>query len=308
MTPTSQPFLDPDPEWTTLETAAAVILPVPYEGGVSYGTGAAGGPAAIIAASHQLELYDEELRAEPIKMGIATAPAPRLPSEPAAVLAAVHRSVRDLLHLNKFVVLIGGDHSVSVPFAAALKDVYGSVSVVQLDAHADLRDCYENSRFSHACTMARIRETTTDTLQIGIRSLSLAEARRVERDGMALCTMAAYRNGVFDLDAALAELPDPVYVTIDVDVFDWSVIRSTGTPEPGGFDWDEALCLLKKIIRRKNVVAFDVVELAAAPHDLNSPFAAAKLVYKLLGLKLADALRRQGLAWPVKPRGAFLNS
>jgi agmatinase len=119
--------------------------------------------------------------------------------------------------------------------------------------------------------------------------------------------MSSYRNGVFDIDAALAGLPDPVFLTIDVDAFDWSVIRSTGTPEPGGFTWDEALYLLKKIFERKNVVAFDVVELSSAPQDLNSPFAVAKLIYKLLGFKLSGKVRDKRLDWPAKPRGSVFD-
>ncbi|MEN8692368.1 MAG: agmatinase [Desulfobacterales bacterium] len=302
-----QPFLNPDPEYTALENAAAVILPIPYEGGVSYGKGAAAAPAAVIAASHQLEFYDEVLEAEPYRMGIATVMPPRLPSDPAKVQAVVYRSAKELLDSRKFVVLIGGDHSVSGPFAQALKTVHGSLSVIQLDAHADLRDSYDNSRFSHACVMARIREITTNTLQFGIRSMSLEEAQRIERENIAVCTMSSYRNGAFDIDAALAGLPEPVFLTIDVDAFDWSVIRSTGTPEPGGFTWDEALHLLKKIFDRKNVVAFDVVELSTAPRDLNSPFAVAKLIYKLLGFKLAGAVRDKRLDWPVKPRGSVFD-
>jgi len=302
-----QPFLNPDPEYTALEKAAAVILPIPYEGGVSYGSGAAGAPAAVIAASHQLELYDEVLKAEPFRMGIATVMPPRLPADPAEVQAVVYRTARELLDRRKFVVLVGGDHSISGPFARALKAAHGAISVIQLDAHADLRESYENSRFSHACVMARIREITTDTLQFGIRSMSLEEAQRIERESIAVCTMSSYRNGAFDIDAALAGLPEPVFLTIDVDAFDWSVIRSTGTPEPGGFTWDEALHLLKKIFDRKNVVAFDVVELSTAPRDLNSPFAVAKLIYKLLGFKLAGAVRDKRLDWPEKPRGSVFD-
>lgn len=307
MTPDPQPFLDPDPEFTAFETAAAVILPLPYEGGVSYGAGTAGAPAAVIAASHQLEFYDEVLGAEPYKMGIATILPPHLPADAAGVQAAAYRMFRDLLDCHKFIVSIGGDHSISSPLARALKAVHGALSVIQLDAHADLRESYGNSRFSHACAMARIRETTTDTLQLGIRSMSGEEARRVEREKLALCTMSAFRAGAFDIDAALARLPDPVFLTIDVDAFDWSVIRSTGTPEPGGFTWDEALALLQKIIERRNVIAFDVVELSCAPNDLNSPFAVAKLIYKLLGFKLARAVRDKLGAWPEKPCGTVLD-
>lgn len=297
------PFLDPGPAFVDFRQAAAVILPIPYEGGVSYGTGAAQAPEAVIAASHQLELYDEVLAAEPFRMGIATLAPPALPEDPATLQEVVYRCAKELLGLDKFVVLIGGDHSVSSPLVRALRENHGSLSVIQIDAHADLRDTYENSRLSHACVMSRIREITAHTLQIGIRSLSLEEALRIERENLAVCTMSALRSGNFDIDAALVALPDPVFLTIDVDAFDWSVIQSTGTPEPGGLQWDEALGLLEKIFKRKTVVGFDVVELAAQAHDRNSPFAVAKLIYKLLGFKLAGAIRGGPRDWPQRPAG-----
>jgi agmatinase len=199
--------------------------------------------------------------------------------------------------------MLGGDHSLSIGCIQALHTRTDQLSVIQLDAHSDLRDTYEGSRYSHACVMSRIRELTGDTLQIGIRSMSLEEAHKIEKENLAVCTMSAYRNEAFDIDGAIEALPDPVYVTIDVDVFDWSVIRSTGTPEPGGFLWDESLSLLQRIFTRKNVIGIDVVELSHDPHDRNSPFAVAKLIYKMLGFKLAAEVSRGRLTWPDIPRG-----
>ena len=138
--------------------------------------------------------------------------------------------------------------------------------------------------------MSRIREMAQDTLQIGIRSMSVEEAEKTEKENISICTMDNFRKGVFDIDGALDNLPNNVFVTVDVDCFDWSVIRSTGTPEPGGFLGYEALILLEKIFQKKNIVAFDMVELSYSPNDRNSPFAAAKLIYKMLGFKYKGRL------------------
>jgi agmatinase len=296
-------FLDPPVEYTEFKNAAVVILPVPYEGGVSYGKGTAGGPDAVIAASKHLELYDEILEAEPYRMGISTVLPPEIFPDAEKMHTAVAEVTKTLIGQNKFVVMLGGDHSISTGYFKSLRACTDQLSVIQLDAHSDLRARYEGNPFSHACTMSRIREDTSDTLQIGIRSMSLEEARIVERENLALCIMSAFRSGEFDIDAALDALAEPVYLTVDVDVFDWSVIRSTGTPEPGGFFWDEALVLLQRIFAQKNVIGFDVVELSHDPHDRNSAFAVAKLVYKMLGFKLAAEVSRGKRIWPDKPRG-----
>jgi agmatinase len=275
-------FLGLEPEFTAIENAKIIILPFPYEGGISYGAGTAKAPDAVLEASYHLELYDEVLEAEPFRMGIATVAPPFIPRDPEEMIRTVYESTRLLLELGKFVVLIGGDHSLSSGYFNALHERYGQVSIIQLDAHADLRETYDDSPWSHACVMSRIREITSNTLQIGIRSLSLEEAERVKQENIALYTMHEYRNGTCDLQAALQQLPDPVFLTLDVDVFDWSVIMSTGTPEPGGLLWDEALTLLQQIFTKKQVIGFDVVELSYQEHDRNSPFAVAKLIYKML--------------------------
>jgi agmatinase len=299
----SKRFLDLDPEFVEYNTAAVVILPVPYEGGITWGTGTAKGPDAVINASQHLELYDEILGAEPFRMGIATVMPVKIPSDAKGLHESVYRYSKAIIQEDKFVVLLGGDHSISSGHFKALQEKYSLLSVIQLDAHADLRDKYEGNPFSHACVMSRIREFTSHSLQIGMRSMSLEEARRIKRENLAVCTMADYRSGHFDIDAAIAGLPDPLYLTVDVDVFDWSVIRSTGTPEPGGFLWDEALALLQKIFMQKKIVGFDVVELSNDPNDRNSAFAVAKLIYKMLGYKLMVAVDRSKQKWPERPQG-----
>jgi agmatinase len=296
-------FLDPPAEYNVFKNAAAVILPVPYEGGITYGTGTAGAPDAVITASKYLEFYDEILEAEPYRMGITTVRAPEIFPDAERMHAAVVEIMKTLIAQNKFVVMLGGDHSLSIGCFQALQTRTDQLSVIQIDAHSDLRDIYEGSRYSHACVMSRIRELTGDTLQIGIRSMSLEEAHKIEKENLAVCTMSAYRNEEFDIDRAIEALPEPVYLTMDVDVFDWSVIRSTGTPEPGGFLWDEALSLLQRIFTQKNVIGIDVVELSHDPYDRNSPFAVAKLIYKMLGFKLAAEVSRGRLTWPDIPRG-----
>lgn len=302
----SKQFLGLDSTFTAYEPSAVVVLPITYEGGISYGSGTAKGPEAVIEASNYLELYDESLAAEPYRLGIATVRPPDTSADPAEMQKTICHRVLSLLEDGKFVVAIGGDHSISTAYVKALHTKYHRISVIQLDAHADLRDVYDNSPFSHACVMSRIREITTDTLQIGIRSLSLEEARRIENENMVVCTMSDLRSKKLDVAAALDQLPDPVFLTVDVDVFDWSIVRSTGTPEPGGLLWDEAMALLRTIFNRKNIIGFDVVELSYDRHDRNSPFAVAKLVYKMLGFKLDACVRQGALAWPDKPHGSLL--
>lgn len=203
-------------------------------------------------------------------------------------------------------MILGGDHSISSGAIKALHEKYPTLSCIQLDAHADLRDVFEGSKLSHGCTMARIREITPHAVQIGIRALSLEEARRIEAERLSVCTMHEYRKRTFDIDHAIAELPDPVFVTVDADAFDLSVFQSTGTPVPGGFTWDEGLDLLQNIFMTKNVIGFDLVELSYAEHDHNSAFSAASLIYKMLGFKLAAAVASGQCQWPEKPMGSIL--
>ncbi|MBU4445909.1 agmatinase [bacterium] len=281
----SKQFLGLEAEFTSFEKAAVVLVPFPYEGGVSYGLGTAKAPDAILDASCYLELYDEVLDDQPYRIGITTVNPPKIANNPADMIQTIYETTLFFLNQDKFVILIGGDHSITFGYFKAIKEKYGQVSVIQLDAHADLRNTYEGSPWSHACVMSRIREITAHTLQIGIRSLSAKEAALVKKENISLCTMHQFRQRRFDLEAALNLLPDPVFLTVDADVFDWSVIMSTGTPEPGGLLWDEGVSLLQKIFMQKNVIGFDFVELSYQENDRNSPYAAAKMIYKMIGFK-----------------------
>jgi agmatinase len=286
------PFLGPPPPFGSIQNAKVVILPFGYEGGISYGAGAARAPQAVLEASQQVEFYDELLDVEPFRVGLATVAEPAIPASPERMMGLVESETDALLSRDKLVVLLGGDHSISPGYVRALAKRYPELGVIQLDAHADLRDSYEKSPLSHACAMARIREITPHTLQIGLRSMAAEEARVIKRRDLAVCTMDQWRRGSFNLAAALEKLPDQVFISLDVDVFDWSVIASTGTPEPGGLRWHEALHLLEIIFESKEVVGWDVVELAHQPHDFNSPFAAAKLIYKMIGFKYHKQLEK----------------
>ncbi|MFO7716524.1 agmatinase [Desulfosarcina sp.] len=282
------PFLGLPAEQSDLETAKVVVVPYGYEGGVSYGKGAGAAPQAILEASQYIELYDEVLDEEPFRIGIATIDVPTIPDEPPRMLDMLESVTSELLDQGKFVALVGGDHSITTGYVRALARQNDRFGVLQLDAHADLRDSYEDSPLSHACVMARIRELTPHTLQVGIRSMSAEEARLVKDDSLALCTMHHFRKGAFNLETALARLPQRLFITVDVDVFDWSVIASTGTPEPGGMLWDEAMDLLEAVFRTKEIIGFDVVELAHRDSDPNSTFATAKLIYKMIGMRFAS--------------------
>jgi len=300
------PFLAPPAAYSDPASSAVAVLPVPYEGGISWGRGASLAPQAVLEASAELETYDETLRFETCRMGIATVSLQGDLSNPEAMISSVRRTTRDILMKGIFPVLLGGDHSVSIGFFQALYDAYPSLSVIQIDAHADLRESYQGDPLSHACVMARMREHTSSTLQIGIRSLCVEEAERIQQDGLSVCTMEDYRAGTFDLRSAVRHLPDPVYLTVDVDALDWSVVRSTGTPEPGGFLWYEALDVVRSVFRERNVIAFDVVELSQDPPDRNGAFAVAKLLYKMLGLKLSSHVHRGRTEWPEAPKGPIL--
>ncbi len=262
------------------------ILPFGYEGTVTYGTGTARGPAALIEASSQVELYDERLGIEPAATGIVTQPQPRIPADPAAAIDLAQSRTGEMLRAGLYPVIIGGEHSISLGVYRALADAYPELGVIQLDAHADLRKLYGNTPYSHACVMARIREHTNSVLQLGIRSLSSDEAQRIRTEAYQVAMMHELRTGSFDLERALQALPEAVFLTFDVDCLDLALIRATGTPEPGGFTWDEIHNLLALIFRKKRVVGFDMVELC--DKDRVSAFTAARLLNRMIGLAVSN--------------------
>ncbi len=276
-------FLGLPPGEATFASSPVVLLPVPYEATVSYMSGTRFGPRGLLHASRYIELYDHELDCEPYKVGVHTLPELVLSgSGPEAALDELRQVVDGLLDAGKFVILLGGEHSVSAaPILAHADRADGELSVLQLDAHADLRAEYEGTPFSHACVMRRVQDRAR-LVPVGIRSLTSAE-RSLMRE-LAIPAIFGYElAGDEWIDRALDSLGDTVYVTIDVDYFDPSLMPSTGTPEPGGGTWYLTLQLLERVFREKRVVGCDVVELAPIPGQVAPDVLAAKLVYKLIG-------------------------
>lgn len=281
-------FLGLPPEESSFESARVVILPVPYEATVSWGGGTRYGPRALLHASRFVELYDYELDTEPYKVGVHTLPELLLPvADPAAALETLRRVMEILLQDGKFVILLGGEHSVSAPPILAHVERLNPkpLSVLQLDAHADLRAQYEGTPYSHACVMHRIyREARL--VPVGIRSLT-AEERDLMRREQIPAVFAHELCRPDWIERVIQSLGPDVYITIDVDFFDPSVMPATGTPEPGGGTWQPALTLLERVFRERRVVGCDVVELAPIPGQTHPDFFAAKLVYKLIGFYAA---------------------
>lgn len=273
-------------EYSSYKKAKAVIIPVPFDKTTTYIHGTSKGPEALIDASRYLERYDDELNQETFKMGIHTL-------EPVAVgdvsseemVQRVSAQVADVLKAGKFPVVLGGEHSVSIGAVKAFKDVYPDLSVLQLDAHADMRDELFGSKLNHGCIARRISETCP-VIQAGVRSMS-----REEKDFISSPSNARVKSmSVYDIlespmwkDKVADGLSGNVYITIDLDVLDPALIPSTGTPEPGGLGWYELLDLLKNVTRSKKVVGFDIVELCPMAGNVAPDFLAAKLLYRLLG-------------------------
>jgi agmatinase len=274
-------------EYSKLETSKVVLIPVPYDGTSTWQKGADKGPAAFLAASENMELYDIETNSEAYKNGVYLADAITEASTPEAMVEAVYRQTKNYITRNKFVTLIGGEHSVSIGSIRAFNEGFEDLTVVQIDAHADLRKEYEGSACNHACAVHEASKNT-NLIQVGIRSMDVSELKWMNKDQ----TFFAHeiREEEYWSDAAVDLMTDNVFITIDLDCFDPSILPSTGTPEPGGLLWYETLDFLKKIFKEKNVVGFDIVELCPNPAEKSSDFLAAKLYYKMLcyKFKIAD--------------------
>ncbi|MBI5754784.1 agmatinase [Candidatus Peregrinibacteria bacterium] len=271
-------------EFTDYDRSRIVILPVPYDGTSTWMKGADKGPLKAIEASPQIEWYDSELDFEVYKEGIFTDEALTVPSEPAAMVSVVGQRVSFHLKNGKFVMMLGGEHSVSIGAVKAFHEKFSDMTVLQLDAHSDLRDEYLGSKYNHACVMARVGEMCSFT-QVGIRSMDISEKARMDIKRV-FWARDIYSNRKW-IPKVLSQLGKNVYVTIDVDVFDPSIMPSTGTPEPGGLFWYDVMDLLKAVMREKNVVGFDVVELKPIAENPAPDFLVARLVYQLLGYRFA---------------------
>jgi agmatinase len=285
----SLPPFGGDEAASPFETARVAVLPVPYEATVSYGGGTAGGPAAILRASTQVELYDEQTAGQPYRAGIWTdVMLPVRGDTPEQAVRGIEGRFGELLDAGKWVMMLGGEHSITPGGVAAAAKRHRGLRVVQLDAHSDLRQQYEGDRWSHACAMARCLDHGVALTAIGIRNTSIEEARWIRSGIPGYRVVHAWEmEDEGWIDVALHGIDDaPVYLTIDLDYFDPSIIPATGTPEPGGGTWWPTLRFLERLIERTDVIACDLVELAPAPGFHHADFTAARLAYKLIGMKM----------------------
>jgi agmatinase len=280
------------PTTSDFDNARVVILPVPLDRTTSYVPGTRTGPHEILVASSHMELWDEETQTDVHSIGISTLPEMEFPfASMDEVVAEIRRVTAELVNRGKFPVVLGGEHSITPPVVAAVAAKHKGLSVLQLDAHADLRDSFMGTPHNHACAMRRTLEHAPVT-QVGIRSLSSEEAADIP----SLKTTVFYdfnmRKDPAWMDRVVESLSDKVYITIDVDGFDPAIMPSTGTPEPGGLGWHEGLALLRRVIEQRTVVGCDIVELSPMPGNAAPNFLCAKLLYKILSYRFGKEVSR----------------
>ncbi len=278
-------YFDLPKNLSTYEKSSVVILPVPFEATTSYIKGTAKAPLAILTASLQVELYDEELGFEPASVGIFTMPSLKVKGKKInEIMQEIESAFKRTISDGKLPIMIGGEHSITPSAVRASSKFYKrNLTVVQLDAHADLREKYDGTKWSHACAMARVLEICP-TVHIGIRNISKEEAILIKREKIPILfahEIIGHKNWIADALSAIKT--NNVYITFDVDVFDCSILPDTGTPEPGGLTWYDALSLIKAISKEKNIIAFDFVELCPRKGHHASDFTVAKLIYKCIG-------------------------
>ncbi len=275
-------FGEPYSDSNTLESARIVVLPVPYDSTTEYKGGAREGPRAIVDASQYLELYDAELGQETGAIGIYTLPEVQpLVGDPQNMIERVQRVVGDLLEKDKLVAMLGGEHSLTAGAVRAFAERYPGLSVLHLDAHADLRDDYMGTRYSHACVARRVWETC-HIVQAGVRSLSKDEHDFIRAQGLLSYDAEAAAQTGFG-ESLASHLHEDIYISIDLDVLDPSIMAAVGTPEPGGLTWQQLTSLLKAVAQTKRIVGFDLVELSPSQGTESCAYLAAKLAYKLMG-------------------------
>ena len=277
-------FGDLEPEHTDPDAAAIRILPVPYDGTSTWVKGADKGPQAILDASCNLEFYDIETDTEIFRKGIFTEPAVEGLDTPEQVAGAVRQRTTALLDKDRFPVILGGEHSVSIGAFEAMASQYDNLTILQLDAHADLRDEYEGSTHNHACVMARAKEHAP-IVQVGIRSMDVCEKANMDTSRVFFAhDICGWLNANW-IERVVPLLTENVYLTIDLDVFDPSIMAATGTPEPGGLRWYDVIALIRAVCSQRHLVGFDIVELCPREHLWSCDFLAAKLLYKTLTYK-----------------------
>ena len=272
-------------KYAKIDTAKIVLIPVPYDGTSTWQKGADKGPEAFLDASENMELYDIETDTEVYKQGVYLADAITENSSPEAMVDKVHEETKKYIKKNKFVTLFGGEHSISIGSIRAFEECFDNLSVLHIDAHADLRPEYEGTKCNHACAVYEASQKT-NLIQVGIRSMDSIEKSVMNEDK----TYFAHDmvNDEYWMDNVIDQLTDNVFITFDLDAFAPSILPSTGTPEPGGLFWYETLEFLKEVFKEKNVVGFDIVELCPNEVNKSSDFVAAKLYYKMLSYKFMD--------------------
>ncbi|MEP2056869.1 MAG: agmatinase [Maribacter litoralis] len=281
---TSKNYAGISDEFAQLEKSKIILIPVPYDGTSTWGKGADKGPDAFLEASENMELYDIETDSEVYKQGIHLTEPITENSSPEAMVNEVHNITKDFIKRNKFVTLFGGEHSISIGSIRAFNECFDNLTVLQIDAHADLRESYEGTKFNHACAVYEASQTT-NLIQVGIRSMDAIE-KTVMDDEKTFFAHDMIADEYWS-DKVIEAMTDNVFITFDLDAFDPSIMPSTGTPEPGGLLWYETIEFLKQVFEDKNVVGFDIVELCPNENDRSSDFLAAKLYYKMLSYKFA---------------------
>ena len=263
--------------------AEIVILPVPFDKTSTWIKGADSGPKAIIEASMNMELYDLETNSEVYKKGIFTS-GEILSNSSEEMIKCVYNRVSELIKDKKFVVTLGGEHSISFPAIKAHHEKYQDISILHFDAHTDMRDSYLDNKYSHACVMARVKDINDNIISVGIRSMDSSELKNINENNIFFA--ANIYNSEKWIEKAIDKLNKNVYISLDLDVFDPAILPSTGTPEPGGLGWYTVMKLLKKVCKSRTLIGFDVTELCPNENKA-SDFLAAKLIYKLLSYKFS---------------------
>jgi len=278
----SNTYAGVEDEYGVYDTAKVLLQPITYDGTSTFAKGADRGPAAFLHASENMELFDIETRSEVYKQGVHVLPSITEASSPEKVFEAIYAKTKELIKTGKFLTFFGGEHSVSIGILKAHYEHYKGLSILQLDAHTDLRPEFHGSPYNHACAVYDSSKNA-NLVQVGIRSMDVTEMEHVVEDK---CFWAHEMEGNEDwMDASIAKLGKQVYITLDLDVFDPSFMPGTGTPEPGGMQWYTTLKYLRRVFTERDVVGFDIVELIPIMGDPSSEFIAAKLYYKMLTYK-----------------------
>ncbi|WP_421774708.1 agmatinase [Gracilimonas sp.] len=285
MTKNNPIFAGIEGDHNTFDRANVLLQSIPYDGTSTWGKGADQGFEAFLDAAENMEIYDIETDSEVYKRGVHIIDPILEDSSPEAMFETVYKSTKELLAAEKFLTFFGGEHSVSIGIIKAFYEAHPNITILQLDAHTDLRPEYHGSPYNHACAVYDASQNT-NLIQVGIRSMDSEELKYLDRNK---CYFAEdmYRQTEW-MEDSISKMTDKVYITLDLDVFDPSIMPATGTPEPGGLDWNTMIRYLKKVFQQKNVLGFDIVELAPI-EGLSAPqFLAAKLYYKMLSYKFAN--------------------